>query len=95
MKVLSLFDGMSCGMIALKNLGVDVEVYDAYEIDKYAIMTSAHNFPEIHHKGDVFHAVYYSGQYDLLIGGSPCTYWSIAQKKQPGSQSEWNRLGTV
>lgn len=80
MKVLSLFDGMSCGMIALKNLGVDVEVYDAYEIDKYAVATSKHNFPEIHHKGDVFHAVYYSGQYDLLIGGSPCTYWSIAQK---------------
>lgn len=80
MKVLSLFDGMSCGMIALKNLGVDVEVYDAYEIDKYAVATSKHNFPEIHHKGDVFNAVYCNGQYDLLIGGSPCTYWSIAQK---------------
>ena len=80
MKVLSLFDGMSCGMIALKNLGVDVEVYDAYEIDKYAVATSKHNFPEIHHKGDVFNAIYCNGQYDLLIGGSPCTYWSIAQK---------------
>ena len=44
MKVLSLFDGMACGMIAMQLAGVDVESYDAYEIDKYAIKTAQHNF---------------------------------------------------
>lgn len=54
----------------------------AYEIDKYAIETSSHNFPIIEHKGDVFKADFkeYEG-FDFLIGGSPCTYWSIAQTK--------------
>ena len=82
MKVLSLFDGMACGMIAMQIAGVEVESYDAYEIDKYAIKTAQHNFPMIKEHGDVFGADF--TQYedvDLLIGGSPCTYWSIAQTK--------------
>lgn len=81
MKVLSLFDGMACGMIAMKNADVEVESYDAYEIDPYAIKVSSHNFPDIKHHGDVFEADFtqYEGV-DYLIGGSPCTYWSIAQK---------------
>ena len=54
LRVLSLFDGMSCGMIAFKKLGCDVDEYHAYEIDKYAVKTSKHNFPEIIHHGDVF-----------------------------------------
>jgi len=80
MKVLSLFDGISCGMVALKRLNFTVEVYDAYEIEENAIKISQHNYPEINHKGDVFKAEYTEGQYDLLIGGSPCTFWSISQK---------------
>ena len=82
MKVLSLFDGMACGMIAMQLVGVDVESYDAYEIDKYAIKTAQHNFPMIKEHGDVFDADFtqYEG-IDFLIGGSPCTYWSIAQTK--------------
>ena len=82
MKVLSLFDGMACGMIAMQLAGVDVESYDAYEIDKYAIKTAQHNFPMIKEHGDVFCADFtqYEGV-DFLIGGSPCTYWSIAQTK--------------
>lgn len=82
MKVLSLFDGMACGMIAMQLAGVDVESYDAYEIDKYAIKTAQHNFPMIKEHGDVFEADFtqYDGV-DFLIGGSPCTYWSIAQTK--------------
>ena len=82
MKVLSLFDGMACGMIAMKLAGVEVESYDAYEIDKYAIKTAQHNFPMIKEHGDVFGADFtqYEGV-DFLIGGSPCTYWSIAQTK--------------
>ena len=81
-KILSLFDGMACGMIAMQMAGVDVESYDAYEIDKYAIKTAQHNFPMIKEHGDVFDADFtqYEGV-DFLIGGSPCTYWSIAQTK--------------
>lgn len=78
--ILSLFDGMSCGMLAMMGAGVKVENYYAYEIDKYAIKTSQHNFPQIKQCGDVFKGDYtqYEG-IDYLIGGSPCTHWSIAQ----------------
>lgn len=72
---------MACGYIAFKDLGISIGKYYAYEIDKYAIKTSSYNFPDIQHKGNVFNADF--SQYiniDWLIGGSPCTYWSIAQK---------------
>jgi len=80
-KVLSLFDGISCGMVALERAGIPVERYVAYEIDKYAIKVSEKNYPQIEHCGDVFDGDFtqYKG-FDLLIGGSPCTYWSIAKK---------------
>ena len=82
MKVLSLFDGMSCGMLAMLEAGVKVDRYVAYEIDKYAVRTSSHNFPMIEQHGDVFQADFteFAG-FDWLVGGSPCTYWSIAQTK--------------
>jgi DNA (cytosine-5)-methyltransferase 3A len=81
MKVLSLFDGMACGALALQAAGIEIESYDAFEIDKYAVQTSQHNFPFIKHHGDVFTADFtqFKGV-DLVCGGSPCTYWSIAQK---------------
>jgi DNA (cytosine-5)-methyltransferase 3A len=80
-KILSLFDGMACGMLAMKSAGIQVDRYVAFEIDKYATKTSSHNFPMIEHGGDVFQADFteFSG-FDFLVGGSPCTYWSIAQK---------------
>lgn len=80
MKVLSLFDGISCGMVALERAGINVERYDAFEIDKYAIKVSDKNYPQIVHHGDVFGGNFadFKG-YDLLLGGSPCTYWSIAK----------------
>lgn len=80
-KVLSLFDGISCGMVALERAGISVERYVAYEIDKYAIKVSRKNYPQIEQCGDVTTADFsqYKG-FDLLIGGSPCTYWSIAKK---------------
>ena len=78
MKILSLFDGISCGMVALERAGIKVDKYTAYEIDENAIKISRANYPQIEHKGDVFKAEYIAGEYDLLIGGSPCTYWSIA-----------------
>ena len=73
MKVLSLFDGISCGMVALERAGIPVERYVAYEIDENAIKVSKHNYPQIEHCGDVTTADFaqYKG-FDLLIGGSPC-----------------------
>ena len=73
MKVLSLFDGISCGMIALERVGIPVERYVAYEIDPNAIKISKKNYPQIEHCGDVTTADFtqYNG-FDLLIGGSPC-----------------------
>lgn len=82
MKILSLFDGMACGALAMQAAGIEIDKYIAYEVDKYAIQTAQHNFPFIEERGDVFKADFteYAG-FDYLIGGSPCTYWSIAQKK--------------
>lgn len=77
LKILSLFDGMSCGMIAFRKImesrGGQIDEYHAYEIDKYAIQTSKHNFPEIVHHGDVFEGDFtrFEG-FDYLVGGSPC-----------------------
>lgn len=81
MKVLSLFDGISCGMAALERARIPVERYVAYEIDKYAITVSRKNYPWIEQKGNVLQGDFkqYKG-FDLLIGGSPCTYWSIAKR---------------
>lgn len=81
MKVLSLFDGISCGMLALQRADIPVESYEAFEIDKYAVTVSKKNYPKINHHGNVFNGDFtqFKG-YDLLLGGSPCTYWSIAKK---------------
>lgn len=83
MKVLSLFDGISCGMVALERAGIKVEKYSAFEIDKYAITIAYKNYPWIEHCGNVFNADFAKFQgYDLLLGGSPCTYWSVAKKER-------------
>ena len=92
MNILSLFDGMCCGMLAMMKSGVKVDEYIAYEIDKYAIQTATHNFPMIKECGDVFKADF--TQYkdiDYIVGGSPCTYWSIAQKNN--RETEASGLG--
>lgn len=82
MKVLSLFDGISCGRVALERAGIPVEHYVAYEIEKNAIKISKKNWPDIEHCGDVTKADFtqYQG-FDLLIGGSPCQSLSIVQSK--------------
>ena len=94
MKVLSLFDGMACGMIAFKELGIPIERYVAYEIDKFAVKTAIHNFPQIEEMGNVFAADFneYRG-FDWLVGGSPCTYWSIAQKKNRETEASVQNAG--
>ena len=82
MKVLSLFDGISCGMVALERAGIPVERYFAYEIEPNAIKISKKNYPDIIQCGDVFNTDFCSfavQNIDLLIGGSPCTFWSKAK----------------
>jgi DNA (cytosine-5)-methyltransferase 3A len=82
LKVLSLFDGISCGMVALERAGIPVERYVAYEIEPNAIKISKKNYPQIEHCGDVTTADFtqYDG-FDLLIGGSPCQSLSIVQSQ--------------
>ena len=82
LKVVSVFDGISCGMVALERAGIPVERYVAYEIEKNAIKISQKNYPQIEHCGDVTTADFaqYHG-FDLLIGGSPCQSLSIVQSK--------------
>lgn len=81
LSVLSLFDGISCGRVALERARIPVERYVAYEIEDSAIAISKHNWNDIEYCGDVYVADFskYKG-FDLLIGGSPCTYWSVARK---------------
>ena len=82
MNVLSLFDGMSCGQIALDKLGIPVKNYFAAEIDKYAIQVAKSNYPEMVHLGDVKEIDPSKlPKIDLLIGGSPCQGFSFAGKQ--------------
>lgn len=92
MKVLSLFDGISCGMVALERAGVPVERYVAYEIDKYAIQISKQNYPQIEHCGDVTTADFtqYKG-FDFVIGGSPCQNMSTLGDRK-GLKGEKSKL---
>jgi site-specific DNA-cytosine methylase len=82
MNVLSLFDGMSCGQIALNQLGFKVDNYFASEIDEKAIQVTKHHFPNTIHIGDVTKVKSNNlPKIDLLIGGSPCQGFSFAGKK--------------
>jgi len=84
MNVISLFDGMSCGQIALKELGYPVENYYYSEIDKHAIKQTKHNFPDAIHLGDVTRWREWDidwSSIDLLLGGSPCQGFSFAGKQ--------------
>ena len=80
--VLSLFDGMSCGAIALREAGIPVKQYFASEIDRQAIRQTQHNFPDTIQLGNVT-AVKATDlpPIDLLIGGSPCQGFSFAGKQ--------------
>lgn len=79
MNVIGLFDGISCGQIALNRIGIKYDNYFASEIDKHAIKVTQRNFPETIQLGDICNI---KGsdlpKIDLLIGGSPCQSFSIA-----------------
>ena len=84
MKVLSLFDGISCGMVALERVGIKVDAYYASEIDENAIAISQKNYPNIIRLGDVTRWQDWNipwEKIDLLIGGSPCQGFSFAGKQ--------------
>ena len=89
MNVLSLFDGISCGQVALERAGIKVDKYYASEIDKVAIRTTQHNFPNTVQLGDVLEL---SGEnlpkIDLLIGGSPCQGFSFSANKAQSKKQE-------
>ena len=82
MKILSLFDGMSCGQLAIDRIGIKNYTYYASEIDKYAIQIARKNFPNTIHLGDVTSIKSANlPKIDLLIGGSPCQGFSFAGKQ--------------
>ena len=93
--VLSLFDGISCGHIALDKAGIPINKYYASEIDKYAIKVTNKNYPETINLGDVttVSGELFTEKIDLLIGGSPCQGFSQAGKMKnfddPRSKLFW------
>lgn len=93
MKVLSLFDGISCGMVALERANIPVERYVAYEIEPNAIKISKKNYPQIEHCGDVTTADFtqYQG-FDIIIAGFPCQDLSINKANRKGLKGERSGL---
>lgn len=83
MRVLSLFDGICCGHLALERAGIKIDSYDAYEIEKNAIKATETNFPDVIHHGDVTKEDFakYQGKIDLIIGRSPCQGFSSSGKQ--------------
>lgn len=104
MKVLSLFDGMSCGRLALEKLGIEIEQYYASEIEQKAIEVTQRNFPDTIQIGDVEkvryengvlhteNGAYDVGQIDLMIGGSPCQDLSKIKTGGKGLDGEKSKL---
>jgi len=85
MNVLSLFDGMSCGQIALNRLGIKYDNYYAAEIDKYAIKITQKNYPNTIQLGDVNNIDFASlPKIDLLFAGSPCQ--DLSQANNDGKE---------
>lgn len=92
MKVVSLFDGISCARVALERAGFHVSKYFSYETCSNAIFVSKNNYNDIVYRGDVFSFFYadVSKYVDLVIGGSPCTYWSISKRNR---ETDTNGVG--
>jgi DNA (cytosine-5)-methyltransferase 3A len=96
MKVLSLFDGISCGRVALERAGIEVEKYYASEINPYSIQIAKKNYPSTIEIGDVrdIETIWYK-DCDLLIGGSPCQNFSFAGRRNGASTKENIKIVTL
>lgn len=94
MRILSLFDGISGGQLALQRANIPVEVYYASEIDKYAMQVTQKNFPNTIQLGDVSKIDFtqFVGKIDMIIGGSPCQDLSIAKANRQGLQGQRSGL---
>lgn len=94
LNVLSTFNGISCGRIALERAGIPIERYVSYEIDDAANKVAKQNYPDDEYNGDVFDAdfVQYNG-FDLLIGGSPCSWWSNARSNRTDKETKPDGIG--
>jgi DNA (cytosine-5)-methyltransferase 3A len=97
MKILSLFDGISCARVALERAGIPISKYYASEVDKNAIVVAQKNYPDTIQLGDVTqidgcHIGIISKGIDSLIGGSPCQDLSIAKKNRKGLDGERSGL---
>lgn len=92
--ILSLFDGISCGQIALERAGIPVGTYYASEIDSYAIKITQKNYPNTIQLGDVTHIDFtqFKGKIDLIMGGSPCQDLSISKHDRKGLQGQRSGL---
>ena len=96
MKVLSLFDGMSCGQQALERAGINVDTYYASEIDKYAIQVTMANYPNTIQLGSVVDInALELPKIDLLCGGSPCQSFSFAGKRKGMSTKDEQEILTL
>jgi DNA-cytosine methyltransferase len=96
MNVLSLFDGMSCGHLALDRMGVKIDNYYASEIDKYAIQITMANYPNTIQLGSVVNIDGTSlPKIDLLIGGSPCQSFSFAGRRKGMSTKDEQEILTL
>ena len=94
--VFSAFDGMSCGQIAFKELGIKVDKYYASEVDKYAIMQTQQNFPNTIQLGSIVDVdVSKLDPIDILIGGSPCQSFSFAGKRNGMTTTENEEIYTL
>jgi site-specific DNA-cytosine methylase len=85
MNVLSLFDGISCGQLALSRAGVKYNNYYASEIDKYAKIITQKNFPKTFQLGDINNWKNWGFNFnsvDLILAGFPCQAWSVAGKQK-------------
>lgn len=91
--VLSLFDGMSCGQIALGRAGIEYDNYYASEIKEHAIKVTQHNYPETIQVGDVTKLSSVNlPEIDLLIGGSPCQDFSVGNRERRGLKGDKSKL---
>lgn len=88
MNVLSLFDGISCGLLAFKRSGIKIENYFSSEIDKFAIKISKVNHPEVIQLGDIRNIKNNIPKIDMIIGGSPCQGFSNSGKKDGFNNSQ-------